>query len=438
MDGDMTSAAARRPAVRGAASALVAALVVAGCTAPGPATSASDAVPTTIRLLMFGGPEERAAYQEVATAFHAQRPDLNVVIDAVAGQDELLARLTTGFAGGNPPDVFLVNFRRYGQFAALGALQPVQPLIEVSDVIDLADFFEEPLTAFRYDGGDLSCLPQNVSSLVTYVNLDLFEAAGLDVPFDGLDWNTLVEVATALTDADSGVYGLGTSPSLVRLAPLVWSTGAELVDDMVAPTRLTLDDFPQRDALDFLLDLNLVHEVTPPDLAEQARGSHDRFLDGDLAMLWSSRIEVPTFRTITDFAWDVVPFPIAPGGRDVTMLHSDAFCLPAGLDTTDAAWAFVEFASTVPGQTILAESGRTVPSRIDVAASAAFLRNDVPPTHAQVFLDNIQVVRATPSTASWNEVERRADDILEAAFYGRISREDARARLRELSFAPDS
>jgi len=52
-----------------------------------------------LTLLLFGGPEEVAGYERMATAMEAANDDLALTISPVANQDELLARLSTSFAG---------------------------------------------------------------------------------------------------------------------------------------------------------------------------------------------------------------------------------------------------------------------------------------------------------------------------------------------------
>ncbi|MFP5308054.1 MAG: ABC transporter substrate-binding protein [Actinomycetes bacterium] len=409
------------------------------CAGDGPADGSTDATgattasgdPTPLTFVLFGGPEEVAGYQAMVDAFEAENPDVDVTLSPVPDQTELLARLTTGFAGGQPPEVFLINFRKYGQFAGQGALRPVQSYLDASEVLSVEDFAQPPLDAFRFDGEELTCLPQNVSSLVGYVNLDRFAAAGVEVPRDGWDWDELVATGTALTDADAGVWGVGMEASLIRLAPFVWSNGGEVVDDERAPTALTLGDGAAREALDFFVDLQLVHGIVPPDADEQSRGARDRFLDGDLGVYFDSRKVVPEFRTITGFEWDVVPVPVAPGGEAVTILHSDAYCIAEGTGREDAAWRLVEFAAGVEAQEILAESGRTVPSRLDVLTSPVFLEPDQPPASAQVFVDNAEIARATPTSAEWAQVEKLGDDLLADVFYGRVDREEGIARLLE-------
>lgn len=399
--------------------ALVLALVVAGC-------GGADDGRTELTLLLFGGPEEVAGYERMAAAFEADNPDLALTISPVPGQDDLLARLATSFAGGAPPDLFLINFRKYGQFVEQGAIREVQPYLDASDVLSEDDFVEPPLEAFRYDGTNLSCQPQNVSNLVAYVNLDMFEAAGLEVPRDGWSWDDLVAAATTLTR--DGAHGLGTEASLIRLAPFVWSNGGEVVDDPVAPTRLTLDRGAAREAYDFFMDLSLVHGVVPDDAEQQSQDLESRFLQGTLGIYLDSRRVTPTLRTIDGFDWDVVPLPVAPGGRPATMLHSDAYCISEGTGNEDAAWRVVEFAMGMQGQRILAASGRTVPSRIDVLESPTFLDPDEPPASSRVFVDNARIARATPSTASWVRVERAVDDLLQDAFLGRVDRDEALAQ----------
>lgn len=409
---------------RTAALVLAAAMVLTGC---GGAGGSGDGDP--LRFVLFGDPTETAGYEDLVAAFERENRDIEVTISPVAEQDDLMVKLTTAFAGGRPPDVFLINYRNYGQFASQGVLAPVQPRLDSSAVIEEGDFAAAALDAFRFDGAELTCLPQNVSSLVVYYNADLFEQAGLPPPRPGWTWVDFLTAARALTV--DGRYGVGTEASIIRVAPFVWSAGADVVDHPDDPSTLTLDSDAARRGLDFFLDLQTVHHVVPPERQEQAQDSEARFLTGQLGMYLNSRKSVPTLRTIEDFSWDVAPLPVAPGGQPTTILHGDAYCMSEASPQQDDAWRFVEFANSTEGQTILARSGRTVPSRLDVARSEAFLRPDVPPASAEVFVDVIPTIRAVPHTASWPRVEKEADEVLEALFYGRIEREEGIRQLVE-------
>ena len=112
-----------------------------------------------------------------------RRTQIDAELLPFAERDELIARLSTSIAGGEPPDLFLMNYRYYGQFAARGALEPVGPYLRESDAFSSEDFFDTAMTPFGWDGEQM-CLPQNVSSLVVYYNADLFEVADVR-PADG-------------------------------------------------------------------------------------------------------------------------------------------------------------------------------------------------------------------------------------------------------------
>lgn len=87
--------------------------------------------------------------------------------------------------------------------------------------------------------------------------------------------------------------------------------------------------------------------------------------------------------------------------------------MAAASNRQDAAWRFVEFALGAEGQRIVARTGRTVPSLIEVSRSKAFLDPSKPPRRARVFLDAFPTIRRVPSISTWPEIEDAADGILE-------------------------
>lgn len=397
--------------MRRLAALMVAVLVAGACTA--------DDAPAELTVMVAGDPAELEAYREVVAGYAARPGATPVRLVEVADRDELIVRLSSAIAGGAPPDLFLMNYRAYGQFQSRGALAPLGHYLDREGGLEAADFFETPLAAFRDDGVQ-TCLPQNVSSLVVYYNADLFAEAGIEPPGDRWTWDEMVEAALAITRDDDGdgapeVYGLGVDPELIRVAPFVWSAGGEVVDDDAAPTRFTLDSVPAATALQSFLDLRAIAGVTPTDEEAESVDLETRFLEGTLGMLMDSRKAVPTLRTIEGFAWDVAPLPVHE--EPVTILHTDAYCLTAASPHPEEAWAFLEFALGPDGQRLAAATGRTVPSLREVAASDAFLDPDAAPARSQVFLDNVEIARAVPHVATWPEIEDAVNQILEEAYY---------------------
>lgn len=387
-----------------------------------------------VSFSVFGDPEELAAYEGLVAAFETQFPDIDIELRHVPGQSDYRQRLATEFAAGSPPDVFLLNYRRLAPFAADGGLEPLTDYLAGSDLIQEADFYPTTIAPFKWQG-ELWCIPQNVSSLVVYYNADLFAAAGVPLPTNEWTRDDFLAAALALTQDTDGdgmtdQYGVGIEASLFRLAPFVWQNGGDIVDDPANPTRLTLDTPEARSAFQWLVDLQVVHHVAPDRTAESAEESESRFLNGRLAMFFNSRRGVPTYRTITGFTWDIAPLPLAevPAG----ILHSDGYCMAAATENKEAAWTFIEFANSVEGQTLIAASGRTVPSLISVAESSAFLDGQ-PPANSQVFLDTIPLLKAVPTMSTWVGIEETAGQEVERAFYGEATIDEAIAAADELT-----
>jgi len=409
----------------------LAAVVVAGC--GGGDSDGGSSSSGSIRFLVFGDPPEINAYRTLIKAFAQDEPDIDVQLIEASDRDDLLARLSTSLAGGSPPDLFLMNYRFYGQFAARGVLEPLEPYAEDSKEFELGDFYPQAVDAFRWDG-EVTCLPQNISSLVVYYNRDLFKRFRVPPPTNAMPWSEFVARAELMTrdmngqpvrgadpdnpapnTAPAAIYGLGVEPTVIRLAPFVWSNGGEVVDDEAEPSRFTLDSPEAKQAIDAFFQLRTFHGVVPTDQDVESEDDESRFANGRLAMLLGSRRSVPTFREAAKFDWDIASLPTfrEPAG----ILHSDAYCMTKASDAKDAAWRFVEYALGPRGAPVVARTGRTVPSLRTVAESDAFLDPSKKPRNSRVFLDGIETIRRVPTISTWPEIEDASEGILENGMY---------------------
>jgi multiple sugar transport system substrate-binding protein len=408
--------------------------LLTGCGPAAPVTPEGGEPAGRVRFMVFGDPAEKAAYETLVTAFEERRPAIDIELQHIPSQADYRQRLGADFAAGTPADVVLINYRRYAPFAARGALEPLGPYLEKSELISPEAFYAESMGPFTWEG-TLMCIPQNLSSLVVYYNKNLFDQAGLPYPSDSWSWDEFVATASALTrdldgDGASDQYGLGTVVEAIRVAPFIWQSGGALVDE-AGPSRLAIDTPEAKAAFQWFVDLQVKHKVVPDAAAEKAEDSESRFLNGRTAMLLNSRRGVPTYREIEGFDWDVAPLP--RGAAPATVLHADAYCLPAVSQNKPAAWAFIEFANSSEGQAIIARTGRTVPSLRAVAESEAFLDPQARPQRSKVFLDVIPHTRAVPVMATWPEIEEILTNELQRAYYGQASVDEAIATAIERS-----
>ena len=379
-----------------------------------PSAAGSGAVSGSIDVQLSGGEGEIKAAQELVDAFVASHPGTKVTLIPVASAADHVSKLTTAFAAGNPPDAFLINYRRMGAFAADGVIDPAS-----ADAA--AALYPSTVEAFTKDG-QLLCLPQNASSLVVYVNPALFAAAGVPLPSPGWTWDDMLSTAKAL--AAKKVEAIGFEASLIRLAPFVWSNGGEIVDDAEDPTRVTLGGTPAREAIEFLLAL----QKTGLDATQRAaQEPEEAFSSGRVAMFLDSRRAVPGLRKTEGLDFDVVGVPKKVSS--VSVLHADGYCVSKRSDNRALGHAFAEYAVSLEGATVLARTGRTVPSLRALAESPVFLDPSAKPVSSRVFVDAIPTLRRLPSAPGWNEAEEITEDLLTQLFAGRLDVDDAVERI---------
>ncbi|HZO32661.1 MAG TPA: sugar ABC transporter substrate-binding protein [Chloroflexota bacterium] len=396
--------------------------------APKPASSAAAGRPSgEISYWAFGDAEELAIFEAVVEGYRRHNADVTVKLNIVPNQNEFMTKLSASFTAGAGPDVFLINYRRYGQYAEKNVLEPLEGRLAASSSLRKDQFFEIPLKAFTWNG-TLQCIPQNQSSLVVYYNRDVFEKYGVALPRESWRWRDFLDTARALTkdtDGDGGIdlHGLAAEPTIIRAAPFIWQRGGRLVDDEEKPTRITMDDPKTKEALRFFVDLGATHRVSPNEAEYKAEGPDSRFMRGKAAMTLNSRRAVPELRTIKGFTWDVAAPP--SDAESATTLHSDAYCLSAASGNKAAAWEFIEYAIGLEGQQITARLGRTVPSLKDVATSPAFLDPGQAPANSKLFLELAPKLKLLPILAEWPAIERFMNEEIEAAFFGTRSFDEA-------------
>jgi multiple sugar transport system substrate-binding protein len=376
----------------------------------------------TISFQVFGEPAEAAPFQEVANAYGASHPNVSVKINHIPDQNDYMTRLSAAFTAGNPPDVFLLSYSRYGQFASRGVLEPLGTWLDKSPTLKATDFYTQALEVYTYNGV-LQCMPLNISSLTVYYNKDLFQKYNVALPQPGWKWPDFLKTAQALTkDLDGNgtidIYGVGLDPQLNRLAPFIWAHGQDLVDDPVHPTKLTLDEPLVREVIARFVDLSMTYRVTPTEAETQAEELETRWLNGKLGMFLGARADTAMFRTVKRFTWDVAPIPADE--TQASILQSEAYCVPAASKNKAAAWDFIQYAAGTEGQTIVAKLGRAVPTLKSVATSPVFLDPTQLPANNQMYLDAIPTIRHLPITPNWPAVESSTDQELERAFYGNV------------------
>jgi multiple sugar transport system substrate-binding protein len=227
---------------RSLAGGLGAALLLSACMGgTAPDTGGKDAAvgydpKAPVTLTWWTGQTEQAetTAENLAAQYHTAHP--NVTIKTSPGApttDDLLTKLSAGFAGDSYPDISYA----YGSWAGeLGASGRTQDL--TSFVNDPAFGWNEFSPAARETatvGGKVIGIPALVDNLALIYNKKLFDQAGVAYPTDQWSWDDFRATAKKLTVPASKTYGTaysvsGSEDTTWHLWPLLWQHGGKILD----------------------------------------------------------------------------------------------------------------------------------------------------------------------------------------------------------------
>lgn len=327
-----------------AATALIA-LLAGGCTREQPAPDAGDLAPATapgaktvVRFLaMEYDTNTRPFLQDVEAKFEQANPEIDLrveVIDWNAG----FQKLSTLIAAENAPDLANIATLWLPELAELDVVEPLDGY--VSDEMR-ARFVPMTLHGAEYEGRLLG-LPIAVSARALYCNSDLLAAAGKEPP---KTWEELVDVATACSDPEKGIFGFGLQGAKTEVDVywyyFLWANGGEILND--ERTKAIFNSPEGVEALQFCIDMLHKHKCTQPDpTAYDREDLQELFKGGRLAMM----ITGPWFwgmleKDVPDLNYALAPIPAHKA--QVTMAVTDNLIMFKSSKDKQAAWKFIEF-----------------------------------------------------------------------------------------------
>lgn len=202
------SAAASKPAgpakaaepTKPAAAAQAATAVPAKGAAPAAAKPSTGGAKVTVRWQNRSNDVAiKAANDYIAQTFAKDKPNIEIVVEpAPDNRDE---KLIAAMVGGNAPDVFETWGDNVTQFADRGQVVDIEPYAKRDYSADeLKDFYPWQWRDFVLPSGVRFGVPKYVNVMVTWVNKDAFDKAGLKLP-DDKTWthDDYAELARKLT-----------------------------------------------------------------------------------------------------------------------------------------------------------------------------------------------------------------------------------------------
>jgi multiple sugar transport system substrate-binding protein len=333
---------------------IVLALVLA-LTACQPYTPAPIQPKTKLRFTYWGSEMERAAIEQMVTAFETANPDIDVESIQIP-YDEYTAQITAMMKNGQAPDVGYLSGLQAPVWAREGKL------MDLTDLIQNDPLLSTTLLASRYyyAPGKVAGVNTAVEATLLFYNKALFDEAGLPYPpsdpTKAWTWDEFIAVAQKLTRDGNGKHPgeAGFNPEKIStygvafdkiyegwtVYPFIFSNGGQMVNE--DGTRLLLDSPEATEALQKLADLMWVQHVAPTPVQDQNLPGYVTMLQtGNLAMHISGHWSLIDYASVKDLQFGVAVLPRFK--QPVTVVLGSPTVIFAGTQNKEAAVRFYKF-----------------------------------------------------------------------------------------------
>ncbi|MDE6939243.1 MAG: extracellular solute-binding protein, partial [Lachnospiraceae bacterium] len=279
--------------------------------------------------------------------------------------------------------------------------------------------------------GNQVAFPKDWTSYVMYLNLDLFEEAGVEVPTNDWTVEDYKEIAAELTkESGDRVDVYGTAINNYRADWINWmgNYDAEWFKD----GQSNLSSPEALEGLSVMYDLVKDGSAPSPGTVSSTGDSEDRlFVIGKVAMYPSGRWVIPSFRSECDFEWDAVEMP--KGTTRTCPFICSMVCIAETSENKEAAANLLSYQMSDEGLAQVMESALSLPVYSDLMADDNYV--NTPPSkdafiNSAAYLGNASQIEAC-LTGQWSEYNSMINAGLSDAFEGVTTIEEAVEKIDE-------
>ena len=263
--------------------------------------------------------------------------------------DPTNTRLTTAFASGNGPDIFLISPGDFLRYYNGGVLEDLTPYMDEEAI---ADFYPQALATRTVDGR-IYGLPMEQEPLAIFYDVAAFEEQGLSEADLPTTWEQMLELGRQMTGGERAGLVFETLPGYYQnftFYPWLWQSGGDVIDTDTQTPIFSGDAAVQA--------LSLFQDAIATGAAPRTRPANGDIVSamtGGYAAMWQGGIfDVAALaQNAPDYDYGIFSLPAPPGGETTTCLGGWAWCVNArGKDPEAAARFTVEVMGSMRQESI--------------------------------------------------------------------------------------
>lgn len=310
---------------------------------------------TKLRFTYWGSEMEKAAIEQMVTAFEEANPDVDVEAIQIP-YEGYIAQVSAMIQNGQSPDVGYLPGLQAPLWAQEGKL------MDLTELIQNDPQFSTTLLASRYyyAPGKVAGINTAIEATLLFYNKSVFDEAGVAYPpsdpANAWTWDEFVAAAQQLTTDVNGkhpgqdgfdaekiqTYGVAFDKTYEGWTwyPFIFGNGGQMVNE--DGTRLLLDSPEATEAMQKVADLMWVQHVAPTPQQDQNLPGYVTMLQtGNLAMHISGHWSLLDYSSVKDLSFGVAVLPKFK--NPVTVVLGSPTVIFAGTQNPDAATRFYKF-----------------------------------------------------------------------------------------------
>lgn len=363
-------------------------------------------------------------FEPAIEAFQAAYPDVNVQVEYFA---EFADKANQAFAAGEEPDV-MQTYNSISDWAKGGKIAAVPDTVLTEDEIENV-YYESALKNKMFDG-KYYCVPSeiNVESPSLYVNMDILEEEGVELPESWIENNgpatfeELLEVANQLTikNSDGSVTRSGLAYTYAQweanFLSLILQYGGDYKDEANNKVHFVTEE--GRKAAETLLK----YTQGPDAVSDDGDTRYDLFITGTAAMCVGAPWYAGSFAIdIPNVNWQVFNMPAWVDGADPISIGTGGwgYVVSEKSKNKEAAWAFVEFMTSAEQTGDWALTTGALPARQDALTELEYDPNVGSVNKALAIVQEVLpyavedgAYMGTPSTLTYTIVREKLRQLL--------------------------
>ena len=378
----------------------------------------------TIRLQDYLLNEEdmATAMKSIITEFEAKFPNIRIKMEGALS----LADAIKNMEGANPPDVARIETPYLPYLAEKKLITDLDIYVKKIGGVEyywIPQFAEHAIIPTQYKK-KICGVPQEGSSILLYINKDLFKKAGLNTEDLPQNWNQFLSCAQKLTQPNKNQWGFGGDFVTLPYAPTyleAWfrAHNADFFDNK--GKKVLMDTKEGIEAFSFLVQLHTKHKIMPPQIEKWTyKDTAILFAKENLAMLQG------------DFAISRIIYEQNPGMRKKAQAiffpgetnfagRSSSLCMSKKSKYPDQAWSFISYMTSRPSLLTLFKKAQKFPSsRLLYRGTVVEIDKD-----GGVFGKASEFTSSSLIPSAWPEISALLLETLKEAFTGRKSPEQA-------------